>query len=30
MRDGVVIEVDYAGFGLELEGLELRDLVRVS
>ena len=32
MRDGVVVKVDYAvfGFGLGLEGLELRGLVRVG
>ena len=29
-RYGVVIEVDYAGFGSGLEGLELRDSVRVG
>ena len=29
-RDGVVVEVDYAGFGSGLEGLELRESVRVG
>ena len=28
-RDGVVVEVDYAGFGSGLGGLELGDSVRV-
>ena len=29
-RDGVVVKVDYAGFGSGLEGLELQELDRVG